>query len=62
MIEAERSSSQSMPASEETGFATLSQVNTATSIGSVAGFEGVSLADCARPFYSAMASVERQCL
>jgi amidase len=36
---------------DESGFVALPQINTAASIGSVAGFEGVPLADCARAAY-----------
>jgi amidase len=36
---------------EQVGFVALPQINTADSIGSVAGFEGVPLADCARAAY-----------
>jgi len=36
---------------EEAGFVGLPQINSADSIGSVAGFEGVPLADCARAAY-----------
>lgn len=36
---------------DEAGLASLPQINTADAIGSVAGFQGVSLADCARAAY-----------
>lgn len=36
---------------DEIGFASLPQINTAKAIGSVAGYEGVTLADCARAAY-----------
>ena len=36
---------------EEAGFVALPQINTADAIGSVAGFEGTSLADCVRAAY-----------
>jgi acetamidase/formamidase len=36
---------------EEAGFVALPQINTPEAIGSVAGFEGTSLADCARAAY-----------
>jgi amidase len=35
----------------EAGWARLPQINTAATIGSVAGFQGISLADCARAAY-----------
>jgi amidase len=35
----------------EAGFASLPQINTSNAIGSVAGYEGVALADCARAAY-----------
>ncbi len=37
---------------DEVGFVALPQINTDVSIGSVAGFEGVPLADCARAAYA----------
>jgi len=36
---------------EEAGFVSLPQINTDTAIGSVAGYEGIPLADCARAAY-----------
>jgi amidase len=45
---------------EEAGYCGLPQINTAESIGSVAGFEGVPLADCARAAYrDLLARLER---
>lgn len=50
-IEAEVELSLQTRERDEVGFVGLPQINTASFIGSVAGFEGVSLADCARAAY-----------
>jgi amidase len=50
-IEAEAELSCQVRDAEETGFAGLPQLNSATAIGSIAGMQGNSLADCARAAY-----------
>jgi acetamidase/formamidase len=40
---------------EESGFVSLPQLNTADTIGSIAGFQGVNLSDCARAAYTDLA-------
>ena len=40
---------------DDAGFVTLPQLNTTDSIGSIAGFQGVNLSDCARAAYSDLA-------
>jgi amidase len=50
-IEAEIELTVRVRSREEAGFVGLPQVNTVASIGSVAGFQGVTLADCVRAAY-----------
>lgn len=51
-VEAEVELSVRVRTREEAGFAALPQLNTAEAIGSIAGFQGTSLADCARAAYA----------
>lgn len=54
-IEAEVEFTVRVSSTEEVGFAGLPQLNTAESIGSIAGFQGVDLSDCARAAYTDLA-------